>query len=137
MSTKSGSPCLIKPKFCWTASAVPAYQSELLRALYGVRILMPPVKSRFRSHGAPEPMCSISDCGRYCASTIRSRMPELTQFDNGKSMIRYFPAKGTAGFVRFAVSAPSLDPSPPARITARVFIVTLILREGQDYLDYE
>ena len=64
-------------------------------------------------------------------------MPELTQLDNAKSIMRYLPAKGTAGLVRFAVSAPNRDPSPPARITARVFIVTFILREVQDYLDYE
>src|SRR5688572_23770106 len=82
-------------------------------------------------------MCSIRDCGRYCASTITSKMPELTQFDNGKSIMRYLPAKGTAGFVRFAVSAPSREPSPPARMTARVFIYCPSLREVRDYLRYE
>src|SRR5438093_9421673 len=65
---------------------------------------------------------------------MRSKMPEFTQFDNGKSMMRYLPAKGTAGFARFAVSTPSREPSPPARITARIFMVYLNLREGQHYL---
>jgi hypothetical protein len=31
-------------------------------------------------------------------------MPELMQFDKGISMIRYLPAKPTAGFARFNVS---------------------------------
>src|SRR5512134_3527368 len=64
-------------------------------------------------------------------------MPELTQFDNGKSIIRYLPAKGTAGFARFTVSTPSREPSPPARITARIFMVHLSLREFQIHLSYE
>jgi hypothetical protein len=50
---------------------------------------------------------------------ITSKIPEFTQLDRVKSMMRYFPPNGTAGFVRFAVSVPSLEPSPPARITAR------------------
>src|SRR5574341_383732 len=58
-------------------------------------------------------------------------MPELTQFDNGKSIIRYLPAKGTAGFVRFAVSTPKREPSPPARITARVFIDYLTFAKSE------
>src|SRR4030095_11653914 len=75
-------------------------------------------------------ICSIRDWGRYCASTIRSKMPEFTQFDNGKSMMRYLPANGTAGLARFCVSTPSLEPSPPARIIARVFMVSSVLDYG-------
>src|SRR5262245_50353095 len=55
-------------------------------------------------------------------------MPEFTQFDNGKSIILYLPAKGTAGFARFAVSTPNREPSPPARMTARIFMIHLSLR---------
>src|SRR5689334_12818377 len=76
----------------------------------------------------------MRDWGRYCASTIRSKMPELTQFDKGKSMMRYLPAKGTAGLARFAVSTPNREPSPPARITARIFIIHLSLREVRCHL---
>ena len=40
-----------------------------------------------------------------CASTIRSKIPELTQFERAKSMMRYFPPNGTAGFAIFSVNA--------------------------------
>jgi hypothetical protein len=50
-------------------------------------------------------------------------------------MIRYFPAKGTAGLVRFAVNVPKREPSPPAKITARVFI--LIFSLPLTKLDFE
>src|SRR5687767_5292023 len=49
-------------------------------------------------------------------------MPEFTQLERAKSMIRYLPANGMAGLARLAVSSPSREPSPPARMTARVFI---------------
>src|SRR5579862_9687513 len=64
-------------------------------------------------------MCSFKECGRYCVRIMTSEIPELTQFDSVKSMMRYFPANGTAGFARFSVRTPSRDPSPPARMTAR------------------
>src|SRR6185503_17861880 len=47
-------------------------------------------------------------------------MPELTQFESGKSTIRYFPANGTAASDRSAVSALSALRSPPARMSASV-----------------
>ena len=119
---RSGEPCLTKVKFCWTAPAVPSNHSASLRAVKGVIMRTPPVKSRFRSQGPPEPICSISDWGRYWASTITSKILELTQFESGKSIIRYLPAKGTAGLVRLAVRALNRAPSPPARMMARVFI---------------
>jgi hypothetical protein len=53
-------------------------------------------------------------------------MPELTQFDNGKSIILNLPPKGAAGFARFAVKSPSLEPRPPAMITAIVLRVRLL-----------
>src|SRR5262252_7403222 len=64
-------------------------------------------------------MCSLSECGRYCVRIMTSEIPELTQFESVKSMMRYLPAKGTAGFARFSVRTPSREPSPPARMTAR------------------
>src|SRR5262245_22224740 len=80
---------------------------------------MPPVKVRSRSQGRPEAMCSFKECGRYCVRIITSEIPELTQLDSVKSMIRYLPANGTAGLARFSVSTPRREPSPPARMTAR------------------
>src|SRR3970040_1965895 len=49
-------------------------------------------------------------------------MPELMKFDRTKSMIRYLPPKGTAGFARSLVKGCSRSPRPPARITARTSI---------------
>src|SRR3954463_4815317 len=45
-------------------------------------------------------------------------MSEFTQFDSVKSMIRYLPPKGTAGFARTDDRIERRSPSPPARITA-------------------
>ncbi len=64
-------------------------------------------------------MCSFSECGRYWVRIMTSEIPEFTQFESVKSMIRYLPAKGTAGLARFSVSTPRREPSPPARMTAR------------------
>src|SRR2546423_6896282 len=47
-------------------------------------------------------------------------MSELTQFDRVKSMIGYFPPKGTAGFARTDDRIESRAPSPRARMTAIV-----------------
>src|SRR5262249_23607903 len=69
-------------------------------------------------------MCSFNEWGRYWVRIITSAMPELTQLESVKSMIRYFPAKGTAGFARLSVRTPRREPSPPARMTARVFMKT-------------
>ena len=39
-------------------------------------------------------MCWISDCALYCVSTVIWRMPEFTQFDSTKSMMRNLPPNG-------------------------------------------
>src|SRR5712691_6272611 len=67
-------------------------------------------------------MCSFREWGRYCVRIMTSTTPELTQLESVKSMIRYLPAKGTAGLARLSVKTPRREPSPPARITARVFM---------------
>lgn len=46
----------------------------------------------------------MSECALYCVRTLIRRMPELTQFESGKSMMRNLPPNGTAGFARQAVS---------------------------------
>src|SRR4029453_7455334 len=76
-------------------------------------------------------MCSFREWGRYWVRIITSEIPEFTQLDSVKSMMRYFPAKGTAGLARFSVSTPSREPSPPARITARALIRGLLSRVGR------
>src|SRR5689334_12778861 len=47
-------------------------------------------------------------------------MPELTQLESGKSMIRNLPAKGTEGLARFSERTLRRAPSPPARIMATI-----------------
>ena len=68
-------------------------------------------------------MCWISDCALYCVSTVIWRMPEFTQFDSTKSMMRNLPPKGVAGLARFSVRPLSRSPRPPAMITASVPLV--------------
>src|SRR6266545_7928902 len=75
-------------------------------------------------------MCSMSECGRYCVRIMMSKIPEFTQLESVKSMIRYLPANGTAGFARRSVSTPRRCPSPPARMTARVLTGAPCPRSG-------
>lgn len=56
--------------------------------------------------------------GRYWVSTPTVSIPELAQLDRGKSMMRNFPPKGTAGFAMSPVSTYSRLPCPPARSMA-------------------
>src|SRR5271156_1796827 len=49
-------------------------------------------------------------------------MPELTRFESTKSMMRYLPPNGTAGFARSRVNGCSRVPCPPAIISANVLI---------------
>ncbi len=104
--------------FWSTASAVPPYHSATRpRRMYGWSSFTPPVL-RSRSQGRPSPMWSFSERGLYCVRTTTSSIPELTQFDSVKSMIRYLPPNGTAGFARTEDRIERRSPSPPARMTA-------------------
>lgn len=47
-------------------------------------------------------------------------MFELMQLEMGMSTSRYFPAMGTAGLLRLAVSGNNRVPAPPPNITATV-----------------
>ena len=92
--------CSMTLMFWSTASAVPRYHSATRpRAMYGWSSRMPP-SLRSRSHGRPAPMWSFSERGLYCVRTRTLSIPELTQFESVKSMIRYLPANGTAGLAR-------------------------------------
>src|SRR5260370_33133522 len=50
------------------------------------------------------------------------------QLERVMSMMRYWPAKGTAGFARSRVRGKSRSPAPPARRTPSV---SLIIRQPQ------
>jgi len=62
----------------------------------------------------------ISECALYWVSTPMRWMPEFTQFDSGKSMIRNLPPKYTAGLARHWVSSYRRVPRPPASTSAMV-----------------
>src|SRR5438067_1648300 len=68
-------------------------------------------------------MCSTRECGRYWVRTATSERPELAQLERTKSMMRYFPANGIAGFARFSARILRRLPSPPARIMVKTFTV--------------
>jgi hypothetical protein len=59
-------------------------------------------------------MCWLSEVGRYWVRMPTSKMPELTQLDRAKSMMRYLPPNGTAGLARFSDSRHRRAPMPPA-----------------------
>jgi len=48
------------------------------------------------------------------------------QLEIGMSTNRYFPAIGTAGFERLSVSGASLDPWPPPKMMANVFLFMVV-----------
>src|SRR5262245_1753709 len=52
-----------------------------------------------------------------CVSTSTRRSPLLMQLERVKSMMRYSPPNGTAGFARSRVSGSKRVPFPPARMT--------------------
>ena len=56
----------------------------------------------------------------YCVTTPMRRMPELTQLDSAKSMMRNLPPKYTAGLARLSVSCFRREPRPPASTSATV-----------------
>ncbi len=67
-------------------------------------------------------VAEFSECDLYCVSTPMRRIPELTQFDSGKSMMRYLPPFGTAGLARGSqmlqprhIAAPQAPAQCPAR----------------------
>ena len=95
------------------ALAVPLYHSERLLRWKGGRIWTPPW-FRFRPQGAPLPTYSFSSRGWYWVRMPTVSMPEFTQLERGKSMMRYFPPKGTAGFAVFSVRQRRRLPWPPA-----------------------
>ncbi len=68
--------------------------------------------------------CFCNECDLYCVRTSIWRKPEWMQLERAKSMIRYWPPNGTAGFVLSLVSGARRDPMPPAR-------TMLTVSEGQ------
>src|SRR3990172_5118641 len=119
-STRSPGAWRMASMFERTASAVPRYHSVgRPREMYGWSMGIPPGLG-WRSQGRPRPMWSFSERGLYWVRTTTLSMPELTQLLRTKSMMRYLPPKGTAGFARMLERMESRSPSPPARLEVRV-----------------
>ena len=77
--------------FWYTASAVPRYQVSRTRCCAGsssTNSCMRPSRKL-----QPHWMWRIRLCAMYCVTTPMRRMPEFTQFDSGKSMMRNLPPK--------------------------------------------
>ena len=105
---------------------MPVYQPCSVRCEAGNNSTNSPKAPRIK----PQPcwICRINECALYCVNTPTLRIPELTQFDRGKSIILNFPPKGTAGFARQPVSCFKREPRPPARINARVSLVSRLTK---------
>src|SRR6188472_2895777 len=122
----SGCQSAMRLRFWYTASAVPSYHPSRARICGGtiltkLRVNRPPICQLLRR-------CSIRDCERYWTRTYREVMDELTKLLRTKSMMRYFPPKGTAGLLRTSVSGRRRSPLPPAMIIPRTrwgFIASL------------
>ena len=81
----------------------------------------PPVV-RSRSHGRPDADVVVERARVVLRQHDDVVMSELTQLQSVKSMIRYLPAKGTAGLARMPERSDRRSPSPPARTTANVLL---------------
>ena len=66
----------------------------------------------------PSRRCFCNEWDLYWVSTRIRLNLECKQLLRVKSMMRYFPPKGTAGLARWAVKGCSLDPIPPAKMSA-------------------
>ena len=100
----------------YTASAVPWYQVSSMRCCAGSSS----TNSSNRPSRKPHPcwIWLIRLCALYCVATPIRRMPELTQLERGKSIMRNLPPKGTAGLARQSVSCRRRLPRPPASMNA-------------------
>src|SRR3990167_6886751 len=107
-------------RFWYTASAVPRYQESFTRCCAGSRSMNSPSSGRRKFQ--PFWIWVLSEWDLYWVRMLMRRIPELMQLDRGKSMLRYLPPKGTAGFECQRVSDCRREPLPPARIRARVFL---------------
>ena len=65
-------------------------------------------------------------CDLYWVNTTIWRYPELTRFERAKSINRYPPANGTAGFALSAVNGIRRFPSPPANTIDNTFFNAMV-----------
>src|SRR5688572_5314941 len=102
-------------RFWKIASAEPRYQSPPVRICAGTDSQYWPRKAVIRQ---ARDKWLLSESDLYWVRTFSLKTSLLTKFERQKSMIRYRPPKGTAGFARSRVSGSNRVPAPPARIIA-------------------
>ncbi len=68
----------------------------------------------------PSRKCFCKEWDLYCVSTKIRRRPECKQLVRVKSIMRYLPPNGTAGFALSSVRGDKREPIPPAKTTVKV-----------------
>src|SRR5580698_7695981 len=104
------------------------YQFALTRCIGG-RISMNSPSSCATTLVQPSRMCRFSDSALYCVRMYTRRRSELMQLERVMSMMRYCPAKGTAGFARSRVRGKRRSPAPPASNTPRVSLIFFVSQQ--------
>src|SRR5688500_17798600 len=100
---------------CRTASAVPWYHRSDAGVCSAASTVTKPPRKRSNTYDRAMWLLRLAEL--YCVTTKIWFSPELMQLEIGTSTSRYFPASGTAGLARWAVSGKSRVPAPPPRIT--------------------
>src|SRR5690606_1836480 len=106
---------------CRTASAVPWYHDFENGVCSAARTVTNPPRNRSKTYDRA--MCRLRLAELYWVTTELRLSPELMQMEMGTSTSRYFPAKGTAGLAREAVSGNSRVPAPRPRMTASIWLI--------------
>src|SRR5579859_4431541 len=104
------------------------YQFALTRCIGG-RISMNSPSSCATLPLQPSRMWRFSESALYCVRMYTRRRSELMQFDRVMSMMRYVPAKGTAGLARSRVRGKRRSPAPPARRTPSVSFIVMVFAD--------
>src|SRR5574338_295279 len=72
-----------------------------------------------------------SEWDLYWIRTAIRRRPEFKQLLRVKSMMRYFPPNGTAGFARWSVRGCRRSPLPPARTMVKILAIDELIVTGR------
>src|SRR5829696_123799 len=111
-----------------TASAVPWYQRSERGVCSAASTVTKPPRKRSKRYDRAMWLLRLAEL--YCVTTKICVSPELMQLEIGTSTSRYFPASGTAGLARWAVSGNSRVPAPPPRITESTRFIEGAARVG-------
>src|SRR5271170_1799526 len=90
----------------------------------GGRISMNSPSSLATTGPQPSRMWRLSESALYWVRMYTWRRSELMQLERVMSMMRYWPANGTAGLARSRVRGKSRSPAPPASKTPSVSLIS-------------